>query len=67
MKTNSIHNLELDKILSACASFACLKGGKDLLKNLAPSGDVAEVRERLAITAECDRLLFRYGAGKVEY
>lgn len=62
----SLQKLELDKILSACASFARLAPTKRALAALQPTGDISVVRERLAITAECDRLLFRYGAGKVE-
>ena len=69
MKMNKFSNkkLELDKILSSCASYACLEPTKRALAALQPSGDISVVRERLAITAECDKLLFRYGAGKVEY
>ncbi|MDE6076031.1 MAG: endonuclease MutS2, partial [Clostridia bacterium] len=67
MENANIQKLELDKILSACASFACLQATKNALKNLSPSGDLREVRERLSLTSECDKLLFRYGVGKVEY
>lgn len=69
MKMNKVsyQKLELDKILAACSSFACLSATKEALLSLQPSGDLTEVRERLATTAECDKLLFRYGAGKVEY
>lgn len=67
MENANLQKLELDKILAACSAYACLQTTKEALKNLAPSGDLNEVRERLAITAECDKLLFRYGAGKVEY
>ncbi|MDE7301591.1 MAG: hypothetical protein K2N47_05415, partial [Clostridia bacterium] len=59
--------MELNKILASCAEFACLNSTKQNLKNLLPSGDLNEVRERLAVTAECDALLFRHGIGKVEY
>lgn len=67
MKTHSQQKLELDKILSACAAFACLAPTKRALAALQPTGELSVVRERLATTAECDKLLFRYGAGKVEY
>ncbi|MDE6850503.1 MAG: hypothetical protein K2J54_04165, partial [Clostridia bacterium] len=67
MNNVSYQKLELDKILSACASYACLSSTKRALAALQPSGELSVVRERLAITSECDRLLFRYGAGKVEY
>ena len=67
MTTQSLKKLELDKILSACAAFATLDGtGAEITATL-PSCDLEEVRRRLAYTAECDRLLFRYGAGKIEY
>lgn len=67
MNKNSLTKLELDKILAACASFACLAPTKRALAALEPTGDLSAVRRRLAVTAECDKLLFRYGAGKVEY
>ena len=67
MNKISLTKLELDKILAACASFACLAPTKKALAALQPTGDIKVVRERLATTAECDKLLFRYGAGKVEY
>lgn len=67
MNKISLTKLELDKILAACASFACLAPTKSALAALQPTGDIKAVRERLATTAECDKLLFRYGAGKVEY
>ena len=62
----SFEKLELDKILGACASYASLERTRAALSTLTPSSELAEVRERLEKTAECDRLLFRYGAGKVE-
>lgn len=67
MNNQNLQKLELDKILSSCASFASLQRTKTALSALLPSGDLSVVRERLAITAECDKLLFRYGTGKVEY
>ena len=67
MENANIQKLELDKILSACSSFACLQATKSALKNMLPSGDLQEVRARLSLTSECDKLLFRYGVGKVEY
>lgn len=59
--------MELDKILSACAEYAVLNSSKHALACLLPSGDLNEVRDRLKLTEECDRLLFTYGVGKVEY
>ncbi len=67
MKVNSAEKLELNKILAACASFAVLGSAKKSLAALLPSGDLEEVRFRLKTTAECDKLLFRLGTGKVEY
>jgi len=67
MNRQSLNKLELDKILSACANFANLDRTRTEIIRTQPTGDLAEVRRRLALTAECDRLLFRYGAGKVEY
>lgn len=67
MDEKSLQRLELNKILSACAEFACLDETKELLAQTRPSIDMDEVRERLDITAECDILLFRHGIGKIEY
>ncbi|MCM1438938.1 MAG: endonuclease MutS2 [Roseburia sp.] len=69
MTMNKVSNqkLELDKILSACSSYACLGETKKALAALQPCGELSAVRERLALTSECDKLLFRYGVGKVEY
>ena len=58
--------LELDKILSACASHAVLEGGKALIAASEPSRDVQEVRLLLDLTEEATLLLFTLGAGKVE-
>lgn len=63
----SNQKLELNKILSSCANYASLNSTKEYIKNLAPSSDIEAVRESLAITEECDKLLFSYGVGKVEY
>ncbi len=67
MENKSFERLELDKILSAVSGYAVLDGGKRLLKECAPSSDLEEVRFRLACTKECDKLLFEYGLGKIEY
>lgn len=67
MDEKSLQRLELNKILSACAEFACLDETKELLAQTRPSIDMDEVRERIDITAECDALLFRHGIGKIEY
>ncbi len=67
MDEKSLRRLELDKVLSACAEYACLDGTKSTLTGTVPSSDIGEVRELLARTAECDKLLYRYGLGKIEY
>ena len=67
MEVQSYKKLELDKILSACAAYAVLDSSKRALTSLLPSGDLSEVRERLKLTEECDKLLFTYGVGKVEH
>lgn len=63
---NSIEKLELNKILTAAAGYASLIGGKELILNCQPSSDLEEVRRRLALTRECNKLLFTYGVGKIE-
>lgn len=67
MNEDSIVKLELNKILALCASFAVLNSSKDAIISLKPTGELKEVRARLALTSECDRLLFKLGVGKVEY
>ena len=58
--------LELDKILSACASHAVLEAGKELLLSCRPVCEVGEARAMLDLTEEATLLLFTLGAGKVE-
>ena len=58
--------LELDKILSACASHAVLEAGKELLLSCQPVCEVGEARAMLDLTEEATLLLFTLGAGKVE-
>ena len=65
MDRNS-EKLELNKILAAAAEYACSAGGREKVLSLTPSGDLKEVRARLAYTAECDKLLYLYGVGKIE-
>lgn len=67
MDEKSLSRLELNKVLSACADYACLDGTKAIFAGLSPSTDVAEVRDKLARTAECVKLLFRYGISGIEY
>lgn len=66
MDTKSIEKLELNKILASAANYAVLDGGKSLILGCTPSTDVEEVRRRLTLTRECDRLLYIYGIGKIE-
>lgn len=63
---NSIEKLELNKILASVADCAVLEGGKRLILDRTPSTDLEEVRRRLALTRECDKLLYTYGVGKIE-
>lgn len=67
MDTKSLNRLELNKVLAACAEYACLDGTKRLFAGLGPSADLDEVRERLARTGECIKLLFTHGTGAIEY
>lgn len=67
MNLNNLQKLELDKILSISAGYAVLDGGKSALINCKPSNDISIVRERLALTEECTKLLSQYGIGKIEY
>lgn len=67
MDIRSIERLELNKILASCAEYACLEKTKQLLYQFKPLTNVAEARKLLDITEECDKLLFRYGIGKIEY
>ncbi len=67
MAQQNYNGLELNKILQSCANFAVLDSAKKALCALQPTGDLAEVRGRLALTAESDVLLYKYGVGKVEY
>lgn len=66
MDVKSIEKLELNKILASVAEFAVLDGGKKLVLDCKPSTDIEEVRRRLALTRECDKLLYTYGIGKIE-
>ena len=66
MDTKSFEKLELNKILSAAANYAVLNGGKKLILDCKPSTDLEEVRRRLTLTRECDKLLYTYGIGKIE-
>lgn len=67
MDDKSLQRLELNKILTACAEYACLEQTKLMLANVQPSTQLDEVRDLLDKTAECDKLLYSYGLGKIEY
>lgn len=66
MGNKSLEKLELNKILDSVATFAALEKGKALILSRKPSTDLSEVRRRLDITEECDKLLYIYGVGKIE-
>lgn len=66
MGNKSLEKLELNKILASAAAFAALEKGKSLILSCKPSTDLSEVRRRLDITEECDKLLYIYGVGKIE-
>lgn len=59
--------LELNKILSACSEYAVLEKTKQAVISCVPSADESEVKGLLNATEESDKLLYRYGLGKVEY
>ena len=64
MDKKSLFKLELNKILASVAEYAALEKSKALILAREPSTDLAEVRRRLDITEECDKLLYVYGAGE---
>ena len=66
MNQRAIEKTELNKILSLAADYAVLEGGKERLKNLAPSANPKEVARRLTATEECVTLLFTHGISKIE-
>ena len=66
MDRKSTERLELDKILLAVSGYAVLEEGKEKVLNCAPSTDIDEVRGLLDCTEECDKILYTYGAGKIE-
>lgn len=67
MNAKSLEKLELNKILAACAEYCTLERSRKNLTSLEPSSELSEVRARLSACAEADKLLYRYGVGKVEY
>lgn len=67
MLKKSLEKLELNKILTACAEYAVLDGGKERLLSCLPAENLTEVRNLLTLTRECNKLLYTYGIGKIEY
>lgn len=66
MNIKSLERLELDKILLSASGYAVLEEGRKKVLSCAPSTDIAEVRRLLDCTAECDKILYTHGAGKIE-
>ena len=65
MNFKSFDKLELNKILYSVSEYAVTDGGKKLVIAYKPSSDLEEVRRRLSLTSECDKLLYKYGTAKV--
>ncbi len=65
MDIKNLERLELNKILTACSSFACLSKTQQKICEILPSTDLAEVRKRLSLTKECYELLYSNGAPNV--
>lgn len=66
MDLKSLEKLELNKILSAVGDYASTEGGKKLITECLPSENLAEVKNRLLLTEESDKLLYVYGVSKIE-
>lgn len=67
MDEKALSRLELNKILAACAEYACLEETQNILRQLPPGTDIDSVRESLIRTGECVKLLFDYGLGGIEF
>lgn len=65
--TKSAERLELNKILAQAAEYAVLEESKRALCALQPVTSLGEAKRLLAMTEEAERLLFRLGAGRIEY
>ena len=61
-----ITTLELDQILKRAAAYASSEPGKERILNLIPSGDFSEVRNRLGLTEEAEKLIVKYRYGGIE-
>lgn len=59
--------LEYNKILSLCAKYAVLDFSKQIIEEMTPSDDFAEVNFLLKKTAEAHKLLFTHGASGIEF
>ena len=62
-----LEKLELNKILSAVASYAVLDETKGEIVSAVPATDRAEAEYALDLTAQSDLALFRCGVGRIEY
>lgn len=58
--------LELNKILKSVASFAVLQKTKSDICSIIPQTELKEAQYLLSLTEEADKLLYRYGVGKIE-
>lgn len=67
MDKKNLERLELDKILQSVSGFAVTEGGKSLILESVPLTNTQEVRNLLACTKECDKLLYKHGVGRIEY
>lgn len=66
MENKNYQKLELDKILLSVSNFAITDKGRLKILDTKPFKKVEEVRLLLDCTAECDKILYMHGAGKVE-
>ena len=67
MENKNYQKLELDKILLSVSNFAVTDKGRLKILDTKPFKKVEEVRLLLDCTAECDKILYTHGAGKVEF
>ncbi len=63
MRSRDLETLELPRVLDAVASYARSEAGRDAVRALVPSTDLAEAERRLAVTAEL--LVLDADAGRV--
>jgi len=66
MDNKILEKLELNKILKSISTFATLMQTKEYIKEIKPKIDIADVKYLLDLTVEADKLLYRYGVGKIE-